>query len=225
MKIGYKATENMKCINLIYEVGKTYTIDSMEICSHGFHFCKVAKDVLNYYDYDKGFVLLELEILGDVIDEGNKSVTNKVKVLRIIPKEEYPTLLDIEVDDNGNKLYQKDEYEGDHRYEYDDRGNMIYHTNTCGEEYHYKYDEQGNMIYYKDSYGREYHWKYDEKGNKIYKQDFLGNEYHWKYEYDEKGNKIYEKDSNGREYHWQYDEKGNAISLQSADANWNITIE
>ena len=179
MNKAYKATNNMKCIDFRYEVDKTYSINSMKICDHGFHYCINPKNTLNYYSYNKDFMLLEIEVLGKVITEHDKSVTDKFKVLRVIPKEEYKKLLDIEYDDKGNMIYQKDSY---------------------GKEYHWKYDDKGNRIYYKDSNGNEYHWKYDEKGNKIYEKNSYGREYHWKYEYDDKGNLIYKKDSNGKEW-------------------------
>jgi len=237
MKIGYKATYNMKCLNLTYEVGKTYTIDNMQLCSHGFHFCKVAKHVLQYYSYTKDFILLELEILGDVINDNdilvnpNKSVTNKIKVNRIIPRDEYTNLLGILLDANGDiiPIPNKESDDSGLIWKYDDGGNVIYHKSLLGHEYHckYEYDEKGNMIYQQDFTGSIFHWKYkyDEKGNIIYQQDSKGNEYHWIYEYDEKGNMTYRKISTGLEQYWTYDEKGNAISLQSADVNWTITIE
>lgn len=89
--IGYKATINFKCNDLTYEVGKTYTISDMRMCKYGFHFCRKKEDVLKYYSPCLEFKLLELEILGDIIDDsdGTKSVTNKLKVIREIPLEEH----------------------------------------------------------------------------------------------------------------------------------------
>jgi len=224
MKIGYKATYNMKCRNLTYEVGKTYTIDNMAICSHGFHYCKVAKDVLDYYDYTKGFVLLELEILGDVIADGNKSVTDKVKVLRIIPKDEYPALLNIELDEHYNIVYR--DYQGKTgrwEYKYDEKGNTIYKKDSYGYEWYYKYDDKGNIIYKKDSYGQEWHWKYDDNGNIIHAKDPYGVERNWECRYDKKGNLIFHKKHNGPESLWSYDDEGNILYTQDpygAECHW-----
>ena len=66
---AYKATYNMKCQDFTYEIGKTYTFDGkIELCSKGFHFCKNPKDVINYYSpYNSEFILLEIDVLGKVI--------------------------------------------------------------------------------------------------------------------------------------------------------------
>jgi len=49
---AYKATYNMTCRDVKYEVGKTYTYNGeLIMCEKGFHFCKKAIDTLNYY-YD-----------------------------------------------------------------------------------------------------------------------------------------------------------------------------
>ena len=134
---GYKATYNMKCESLTYEVGKTYKISSMKMCNHGFHFCQKAIDVLTYYPPKKDFILLEIEAKGNIETNANKSVTDEITILRIIPKAKYKDLLGIELDDKGNLIYQKDSY---------------------GNEYHwkYKYDDKGNKIYEKDSNGNEW---------------------------------------------------------------------
>ena len=63
---GYKATKNMKCLDLTYEVGKTYSIDQLKICSHGFHFCREMKHVVDYYRPTEDFILLEVEALGEI---------------------------------------------------------------------------------------------------------------------------------------------------------------
>ena len=64
---GYKATYNMKCLDLTYEVDKTYNISNINICNHGLHYCKEMKDVLEYYDYNNTFILLEIEDLGSCV--------------------------------------------------------------------------------------------------------------------------------------------------------------
>ena len=104
---AYKATNNMKCKTLTYEVGKTYTFNGkIKMCSTGFHFCKKAKDVLKYYKHNKDFKLLEIEVLGKTVNNNDKSVTNKLKVLRVIPEKEHLSLLGIECeyDKNNNKI-------------------------------------------------------------------------------------------------------------------------
>jgi YD repeat-containing protein len=149
--IGYKATNNLKCRNQEYKIGKTYTSDKLKICQHGFHFCEKMEDTLNYYNPSEDFVLLEVEILGEVINDGDKSVTNKLKVLRVIPKEEYSEeMLEqfsiYEYDDRGNKISMTYPDGRKYTYEYDDRGNMISETYPNGDKYTYEYDDRGNMI-------------------------------------------------------------------------------
>ena len=104
--IGYKASYSGKCGSLTYEIGKTYTFNGkLEMCQQGLHFCKNPKDVLNYYDIDNPeFQLLKVEVLGDVVDDDDKSATDKIKILEIIPKSEYKELIDSEYDKNGNLI-------------------------------------------------------------------------------------------------------------------------
>jgi YD repeat-containing protein len=145
---GYKATKNMKCLDLTYEVGKTYTIDKLKICSHGFHFCQEMKDVINYYTPTEDFVLLEVEALGKIETKGNKSATDKLKVIRVVPKEEYTfDVSQYEYDSFGNMIKQTTPSSGYvYQYEYDSFGNMIKRTNPSGYVYQYEYDSFGNMI-------------------------------------------------------------------------------
>ena len=80
---GYKGFEsNMTCRSFRYEVGKTYEMNGkIEPCEHGFHFCQKMADVFNYYG-QKGCRYAEVEGLGEVINERNKYVTNKLHVVR-----------------------------------------------------------------------------------------------------------------------------------------------
>ena len=107
--IAYKATYNLKCETITYEVGKTYTFEGeLKMCEQGFHFCKNPKDTLSYYDYNKDYKLMEIDVLGEMIDENDKSVTNKFKVLRIIDnKDELSKLLNVEFDQNNNLIHYK----------------------------------------------------------------------------------------------------------------------
>ena len=84
----YKLMESdITCLGFQYEVGKEYTLDGkLEICENGFHFCETPFDCLEYYDNIEGDKRLFLvESLGEVITEGNKSVTNKIKIIEEIP--------------------------------------------------------------------------------------------------------------------------------------------
>jgi YD repeat-containing protein len=177
---GYKATYNMKCLTLTYEVGKTYEINSVEICRRGFHFCEKMEDVLGYYAYGDDFVLLEVEALGDIETKYDKSVTNKMKVLRVVPREEYT-------------FNAVEEWK-----EYDANGNLIHYKNSNGEEYWIEYDANGNSIHHKDSNEFEEWKEYDANGNLIHCKNSFGDEY-WM-EYDANGNLIHHKNTEGIEW-------------------------
>ena len=102
---GYKASYNGKCKILTYEVGKTYAFNgTLKMCSQGFHFCKELKNVFNYYDRNNNLVVFEVEALGEVINENDKSVTDKIKIIRIIDKKEYQEFLPIKEYDKNAKV-------------------------------------------------------------------------------------------------------------------------
>jgi YD repeat-containing protein len=187
---GYKATKNMKCRDLTYEVGKTYSIDQLEICFHGFHFCQDMKDVLYYYEHSEDFVLLEVEALEEIITRGDKSVTDKMKIIRVVPIEEYTFPVN--------------------KYEYDASGNVISKTLPSGGVCKYEYDASGNKISETDPYGYVYKYEYDASGNKISQTNPYG--YVCKYEYDASGNVISKTDPDGDVYKYEYDASGNKIS-------------
>ena len=144
---GYKATNNMKCKDFTYEVGKTYTIDKLKICSHGFHFCQEMKDVVDYYTPTEDFVLLEVEALGEMQTQDNKSATDKLKVIRVVPREEYTfDVWQWEYDSFGNKIKLTTRSGTVCLYEYDSFGNKIKETTPSGIVWQREYDSFGNMI-------------------------------------------------------------------------------
>jgi len=151
MKIGYKATYDYKCRDITYEVGKLYEMDDIDICKRGFHYCDIMKDVMNYYNPiemsgdlldhppKNNFVLLEVEILGKVIVKDDKSVTDKMKIVRVIPWDEH-------------KLF-----------EIDDKNRAVSFTTPLDRKtYHFEYDERDNLIGIKSDDGKEIAtFKYD----------------------------------------------------------------
>ena len=225
MKKGYKATYNMKCRGLTYEVGKTYTIDNTKICSHGFHYCENMNHVLNYYGYKPEFILLEVEDIGNGIKYGDKTVTNKLKVIRIVPKEEYTFEIPIiKYDSNNNEIHLKDSNGYESWAEYDSNNNRIHFKDSNGYESWAEYDSNNNRIHFKDSYGYEYWKEYDSNNNLIHFKNSHGLEY-WK-EYDSNNNLIHSKDSKGSEEWREYDSNNNLIhSKNSKGDEWNITID
>ncbi len=188
----------MKCLTLTYEVGKTYSIDNIHMCHHGFHFCEKMSDVLDYYGFGENFVLLEIEALGKVKRKGNKSLTDKLKVIKVVHKDEYVGFPVKEYDTNGNLIHYKDSNGYEYWDEYDTNGNLIHYKDSNGYEEWKEYDTNGNLIHYKNSNGYKYWDEYDAAGNIIHYKNSNGDEY-WK-EYDTAGNLIYHKDSDGDEW-------------------------
>ena len=178
---AYKASYNGVCRgNFKYEVGQTYEITNIKICHRGFHACKKMSDTLQYYAYYKNFVLFEVELLGKVIEGDDKVVTNKIKIIRIVPPEEYDGF---KVDNRGNLIYRK-HYNGYEWWrEYDERNNCIHHKDSVGTEYYKKYDVHDNLIHFKASDGTEWWKEYDEHNNLIHFKHPDGRKYRVKQKY------------------------------------------
>ena len=93
--IGYKAfDENLQCRGFQFEVGKTYETgkkkEELELCTDTvFHFCRELHKIENVSDYciSKSRVC-EVIAEGDVVTDGDKYGTNKLFILREIPREE-----------------------------------------------------------------------------------------------------------------------------------------
>ena len=93
--IGYKAfDENLQCRGFQFEVGKTYETgiqkDELELCTDTvFHFCRELHRIENMSNYciSKSRVC-EVIAEGDVVTDGDKYGTNKLTILREIPREE-----------------------------------------------------------------------------------------------------------------------------------------
>ena len=93
--IGYKAfDENLKCRGFQFEVGKTYDTgrakEDLKLCSDTvFHFCRELHKIEKESDYriSKSRVC-EVIAEGDIVTDGNKYGTNKLTILREIPREE-----------------------------------------------------------------------------------------------------------------------------------------
>ena len=87
MQRGYKVfNPDMTCRGFQFEFGNTYEENvSPSVCNRGFHFCKEAKDCFNYYGFDPNNKVAEIIALGEVSEEGDKSCTNKIQIVREIP--------------------------------------------------------------------------------------------------------------------------------------------
>ena len=175
---GYKISINGYCSGSKYEVGETYILKGkLEMCSNGFHFCKNIDDVFKWYHYDKNnTIIFEVEALGRIITDNDKCVTNKIKILRIVPLKEYNKLFrNYKFDKNGNLIFKKDSDGFQRKWKYDKNNNLIYYKKySDGFQRKWKYDKNNNLIYYKNSNGDWTKWKYDKNNNLIYKKDSNG---------------------------------------------------
>ncbi len=75
-----------------YEIGKVYEEDKKLIpCKSGFHFCKKLEDVNTHYCFsNESNRFCEIEAYGEIVDDnqGRKSVTSKIKIIRELSKKE-----------------------------------------------------------------------------------------------------------------------------------------
>ena len=82
---GYKAfNKGLVCRGKQYAENTVFEEEQAEICKSGMHFCEKPLDVLDYYPLvdDNGEMseFAEVEALGEVKTEGNKSVTKKLRI-------------------------------------------------------------------------------------------------------------------------------------------------
>ena len=92
---GYKVfNSDWTCRGFQYEVGKIFTHEGqIELCGKGFHFCQKASDCFNYYSFDSNNKVAEVEALDLVETKNDKSVTNKIHIIREISWQELLTLV------------------------------------------------------------------------------------------------------------------------------------
>jgi len=114
------------------------------------------KDVFNYYEDKDDLVIFEIEALGMIVDSSDKSLTDKIRIIRVIPREEWEKELGIikEYDQNGNPIYSRDSSGNEEWKEYDQNGNMIHSRDSSGIESWYEYDQNGNQISCRNSYAQ-----------------------------------------------------------------------
>ena len=88
---GYKGfNKYLTCRDFQYEIGKEYKHEgNIELCSEGFHFCKRVLDIHGYYDLkDEETRVCEVLASGNIIEGEDKCVTDTIKILRELSKEE-----------------------------------------------------------------------------------------------------------------------------------------
>ena len=98
---AYKAfNRQLRCREFQFAEGEEYEVEGKPIlCKHGFHFCKDLVLTLEYYPAEiiTNNLYAEVEILGDTEFEKptcHKGVTNRMKIVRVIPDEEILALVD-----------------------------------------------------------------------------------------------------------------------------------
>src|SRR5574344_798655 len=102
--IGYKGFQSdLTCRGFQYEIGKTFKHDGdIKLCEAGFHFCKKIEKVANYYSIqDKDIRICEIEALGKVIEGNDKCVTDKIKIVRELTKDEMYELVNSGIGNRG----------------------------------------------------------------------------------------------------------------------------
>ena len=89
---GFKVNDNneLVCRDMVFRVGEIAEVSGeLELCENGIHFCWNLNDINEYYNL-RDSVICEVEILGDFInhEDMRKSCTNKLRVVRMLTKEE-----------------------------------------------------------------------------------------------------------------------------------------
>ena len=100
---GYKVfNSDWTCRDFQYKVGETYIHNgNIKMCVSGFHFCQKVSDCFSYYQFDSNNKVAEIEAIGLVETSGNKSVTDKIVIVREIPWQELLTIVNAGKDCTG----------------------------------------------------------------------------------------------------------------------------
>ena len=145
-KKGYKITNNGWCREMKYEVGETYTNPMAPVlCKCGFHYCEDPDDMFSYYFYSKDVTkIFEIEDLGMTVTESDKSVTNKLKIVREIPFEEWNTLFKLTRFDERKNLIRREFKRGSwYELEYDSKDRVVHTLDSTKAWCKYEYDNDG----------------------------------------------------------------------------------
>lgn len=94
---GYKVfNPDWTCRDFQYKVGETYEYDGdIGVCYAGFHFCRKIANCFSYYSFDSNNKVAEVEAIGFVITEKDKSVTNKLKIVKELTWQEVLDLVNM----------------------------------------------------------------------------------------------------------------------------------
>jgi len=182
---GYKGSYNGRCLNQRYEVGETYTLGrEPELCLRGYHFCSSLTDISLYYSIHRySFVLFEIEAQGKVKNDKSKSVTDKIKIIREVPRKEWREIT------NGEWTFNEEENSLKYHINWWKRCLAFFEINKTQSSHFplftpntkWCYDKDGKIIYYEQNK----YWEkteYDELGKIKKKTNSTGIMYEYKYE-------------------------------------------
>ena len=157
---GYKVfNPDWTCRGFQYKVGETFVHNGdIEMCKSGFHFCRKASDCFNYYDFNSNNKVAEVEAIGLVETRGDKSVTDKIKIVREIKWMELLTI--VNEGNNCTGLCNSGDYNsGDHNsgdYNSGDRNSGNYNSGNWNSGDHNSGDH--NSGYYNSGYYNSGNW-------------------------------------------------------------------
>ena len=156
-KIGYKTSKNGVCMEMTYKVGETYKTDKpIKMCEWGFHYCTNIDDVFHYYPYNRNTTkIFEIEDMGDTSHTVyDKTVTNKIRIIREIPVSEYNTLFKCNTfDERGNlvhTVYARGEWD---KVQFDDKNRMVRFDTDAGFWKAWTYNDETQTVLVTDSGG------------------------------------------------------------------------
>lgn len=104
---GYKAfDENLQCKGFQFKIGEVFSVEGgVTLCKNGFHFCKQLTSVYNYYSRSYSTRICEVEAVGVIVTEGDKIVTDSIRIIRELSKEDIKRLTDDLKLNSGNYNY------------------------------------------------------------------------------------------------------------------------
>ena len=90
--MGYKVfNSDWTCRGKQYSCPGIFEQDGeLELCKNGIHFCKELLECFNYYNFEYGIHVAEVEAIGEIIEDKDerKCCTNKLKIIRELTWEE-----------------------------------------------------------------------------------------------------------------------------------------
>jgi len=93
---------DFKCRDFQYEENKVFEIsEELKMCRNGIHFCEKAVNCFNYYSFGPSNIVCEVEALGEVVTEGDKSATNRLLVGKRLTWKEVLDLVNTGHDNTG----------------------------------------------------------------------------------------------------------------------------